>query len=63
MAANRGLGRGPPNITTSGCLEMVGLCTLIQERLPANTCFYPRTAVNCEWGKVVFLALNNCHKT
>ena len=46
MAENWDLGRGPPNIISSGCLEMVGLfkhhdlgTTL------ANTCFYPRTAV------------------
>ena len=29
MAENRDLGRGPPNITSSGSLEMVGLGTLI----------------------------------
>jgi hypothetical protein len=29
MVENRDLGRGPPNITSSGSLEMVGLSTLI----------------------------------
>ena len=29
MAENRDLGRGPPNITSSGSLEMVVLSTLI----------------------------------
>ena len=29
MAENRDLGRGPPNITSSGSCEMVGLSTLI----------------------------------
>ena len=29
MAENWDLGKGPPNITSSGCLEMVGLSTLI----------------------------------
>ena len=29
MAENRDLGRGPPNTTSSGSLEIVGLSTLI----------------------------------
>ena len=33
MAENQDLGRGPPNITSSGSLEIVGLSTLIYERL------------------------------
>ena len=32
MAENRDLGRGPPNITSFGSLEIVGLSTLIYER-------------------------------
>ena len=32
MAENRDLGRGPPNITSYGCLEMVGSSTLILVR-------------------------------
>ena len=33
MAENWDLGRGPPNITSSGSLEMVSLSTFIYERL------------------------------
>ena len=39
MAENRDSGRGPPNITSSGSLEIVGLSTLIQERLQLTLVF------------------------
>ena len=39
MAENWDLGRGPPNITTFGSLEMVGLSTLIEERVQLTLFF------------------------
>ena len=39
MAENRDLDRGPTNITNSGSLEMVGLSTLILERLQLTLVF------------------------
>ena len=39
MSENQDLGRGLPNITSSGSFEMVGLSTLIEERLDLTPVF------------------------
>ena len=48
MAENWDLGKGPPNITSFGSFEMVGLSTFDLGTTSPNTCFYPRTAVGAE---------------
>ena len=61
MAENRDLGRAPPNITSSGSLEMVGLSTMIQEQLLLTLVFthgqlrYDKKAKNPEMSNAPYL--------
>ena len=53
MTENQDLGRGPPNITSSGSFEMVGLSTLIQEQLQLTLAVVARQMDEPTFGDIV----------